>query len=39
LFEQAEGYFLRNGTFFLEPVEPIEVDFIPEFLPMGFDES
>jgi transposase len=33
-FEQAKGYPLRIGSFVPEPEKPIEVDFIPDPLPM-----
>lgn len=38
-FEQAEGYPLRIGTFVPEPAEPIEVDFIPDLVPVGCGEG
>ncbi len=38
-FEQAEGHPLRIGTFVPEPAEPIEVDFIPDLVPVGFGED
>jgi hypothetical protein len=38
-FEQAEGYPLRIGSFVPEPEKPIEVDFIPDTLPVELGEG
>jgi hypothetical protein len=38
-FEQAEGYPLRIGSFVPAPEKPIEVDFIPDPLPVELCEG
>jgi transposase len=38
-FEQAEGYLLRIGSFVPETEKPIELDFIPEILPVEMAED